>query len=296
MVAAIACIAFGVLLVASACARIADGAAARQALATYGVIGERPQRITWVELIVAELVLGAAVGAGLGIAAWAAAMLALVLFAAQLAILAQGGRGLPSAAFGAHGRVGPRGVATTGAVALGFVALPFLPERALSTEQWLGIGLGFALVGVVGLALALLALARTVQQLRGQQPRTAPLTLDSPHEGPEIGARSRLIQAFGALAPEQLALAVFADERMLMAPPLADALDVLARHPLIALRELEESHDAEAWALADVPGGPYAVALDIDGTVLAKGRVAGGEQLEALLHTAEQRRRSLGVS
>ena len=33
----------------------------------------------------------------------------------------------------------------------------------------------------------------------------------------------------------------------------------------------DEVRDADAWAAADVPGSPFAVALDADGTVLAKG-------------------------
>ena len=50
------------------------------------------------------------------------------------------------------------------------------------------------------------------------------------------------------------------------------------------------SRDADAWAAADVPGSPFAVALDADGTVLAKGTFNTGAQLESVLAAAERRR------
>jgi hypothetical protein len=39
-----------------------------------------------------------------------------------------------------------------------------------------------------------------------------------------------------------------------------------------------------------VPGSPYAVALDLDGTVLAKGTFNNLAQLESVVATAERRR------
>ena len=39
-----------------------------------------------------------------------------------------------------------------------------------------------------------------------------------------------------------------------------------------------------------MPGGPFAVALDMDGTVLAKGTFNTGAQLETVLAAAERRR------
>ena len=39
----------------------------------------------------------------------------------------------------------------------------------------------------------------------------------------------------------------------------------------MVLRTFDEVEDADAWSAADVPGSPFAVALDADGTVLAKG-------------------------
>ncbi len=56
------------------------------------------------------------------------------------------------------------------------------------------------------------------------------------------------------------------------------------------MRTFDEYRDAYAWEAADVPGSPFAVALDADGTVLAKGTFNTGAQLESVLAAAEQRR------
>jgi hypothetical protein len=56
------------------------------------------------------------------------------------------------------------------------------------------------------------------------------------------------------------------------------------------VRSFEEGGDAAAWSELRVPGSPYAVALDLDGTVLAKGTFNNLAQLESVLATAERRR------
>ena len=61
-------------------------------------------------------------------------------------------------------------------------------------------------------------------------------------------------------------------------------------HPRVALHTFDEVEHADAWAAADVPGSPFAVALDADGTVLAKGTFNTGAQLESVLAAAERRR------
>ena len=62
------------------------------------------------------------------------------------------------------------------------------------------------------------------------------------------------------------------------------------KHPSVSLRTFDEVEHADAWAAADVPGSPFAVALDSDGTVLAKGTFNTGAQLESVLAAAERRR------
>ena len=63
----------------------------------------------------------------------------------------------------------------------------------------------------------------------------------------------------------------------------------------MVLRRFDEVEDADAWALADVPGSPFAVALGADGTVLAKGTFNSGAQLESVLAAAERRARGDAV-
>ena len=116
-----------------------------------------------------------------------------------------------------------------------------------------------------------------------------------PHEGPEIGARSQLLHAFGTIAPDQFGLAVFTSDGCRLCRTLEPAIASLGRHPLVILREFDEVREAVAWDVADAPGSPYAVALDTDGTVLAKGTFNTGPQLESVLAAAERRRRELRV-
>ena len=54
----------------------------------------------------------------------------------------------------------------------------------------------------------------------------------------------------------------------------------------------DEHADGDVWAVAGVPGAPYAVALDRFGLVLAKGTVNDGTQLRSVLAAAEARVRA----
>jgi hypothetical protein len=76
---------------------------------------------------------------------------------------------------------------------------------------------------------------------------------------------------------------------------LEPAVDFLARDPFLAVRVFDEHRDADAWQALAVPGAPYAVALALDGTVLAKGTFNNLAQLESVLGTAEGREREASV-
>jgi hypothetical protein len=166
---------------------------------------------------------------------------------------------------------------------------PVLPRTDPSTDGWLAIGLGFALAGLIALSVVVLALAREVGMLRLAVPQAG--ALEVAHEGPEIGARSALVAAFAPdLRRGRLGLAVFTSEGCGMCRALAPAIARFGEHPSVALRTFDEVADAGAWAAADVPGSPFAVALDADGTVLAKGTFNTGAQLESVLAAAERRR------
>ncbi len=273
----------GALLLGSAALKLLDGPRTRAALSTYGLHGEAAG-IAWAALVAVEPVLGVAVALGVQAAMWAAAALFTAFTLAQGAVLMAGRGGAPCACFGARGRVGRGSLGRASVLAAAFAALPLLHRRALSTDEWLAIGLAAALLGVVALAVAVLALARELAALRdGGDPRGA---LEIPEEGPELGGRTELM----AVEPGRLGLAVFTSEGCAMCRALEPAIAALGRDPLVRLRTFDEVRDAHAWEAADIPGSPFAVALDADGIVLAKGTFNTARQLESVLAAAERRR------
>jgi hypothetical protein len=287
MVSVVACLVLGLVLVASAALKLADPRGTRAALATYGLRSEAPARVVWGALLVVEAGLGIAVAAGIDAAAYAAGALLALFCATQAVALMTGRGGAPCACFGARGRVSRGSVARAAVLAAAFAVRPLLPRSEPSTDGWLAFGLGAALLGIAGLAVGLLALAREVGMLRlAIDPRGA---LEVAHEGPEIGARSPLGSRL-ELAPGRIGLAVFSSEGCGLCRSLEPAVAALGADPRVALRTFDEVRDADAWAVADVPGSPFAVALDADGTVLAKGTFNTGAQLESVLAAAERRR------
>jgi hypothetical protein len=243
----------------------------------------------WAVVIVVESGMGAAVAVGLDWGARGAALLMAGACAAQVGAIAVGRAGAPCGCFGARGRVGRSSAAWAALLAGAFAVLPVLPRGEVTTEGWLAIGLAFALAGLIGLAVVVLALAREVGMLRlSVAPRGA---LEVAHEGPEVGAHSALAAAFGGdLAPGVIGLAVFTSEGCRLCRALEPVVAALGAHPTVRLRTFDEVEDASSWAAADVPGSPFAVALDADGTVLAKGTFNTGAQLESVLAAAERRR------
>jgi hypothetical protein len=287
MLSVVVCLVLGLVLGASAVLKLADRQGTQAALATYGI--RAGAGLVWGALVLVEAALGVAVAAGIDAAAYAAAGLMAVFAVAQGAALATGRGGAPCACFGARGEVSDASITRAVLLAAALAVAPSLPRSEPTTEQWLALGLAVALLGLVALAVAVLALAREVGMLRlAQDPRGA---LEVAHEGPEVGARSALAERFdGELAPGRLALAVFSSEGCQMCRALAPAVAALGRDPSVVLREFDEVRDADAWTAADIPGSPFAVALDADGTVLAKGTFNTGAQLESVLGAAERRR------
>ena len=285
MVGVVVSLVLALVLLASAILKLADPTGTRAALATYGI--RRSTTLVWGALVVVETILAVGVGAGVDAAAYAAGALLAGFCGAQAAALAAGRGGAPCACFGARGRISRGSVARTGLLAVAFAALPLLPRTEPSTEGWLAIGLAAALLGLVALAVVVLALAREVGMLRlAADPRGA---LEVAHEGPEVGGRTALAEHI-ELAPGRIALAVFSSEGCGLCRALEPAIAALARDPRVTLRTFDEVRNAAAWAAADVPGSPFAVALDADGTVLAKGTFNTGAQLESVLAAAERRR------
>jgi hypothetical protein len=287
MLSVAVCLALGLVLLASAVLKVVDRQGTQSALATYGI--RRAAPVVWGLIVAAELLLAVAVGAGVDAAAYAAAALMALFAGAQGVALARGRGGAPCACFGARGHVSGASIARAVVLAAAFAAAPALPRSEPTTEEWLALGLAGALLGLVALAVVVLALAREVGMLRlSLDPRGA---LEVAHEGPEVGARSPLADRFGdELTPGRIGLAVFSSEGCQMCRALAPAVAAFGRDPRVVLRDFDEVRHADAWAVADVPGSPFAVALDADGTVLAKGTFNTGAQLESVLAAAERRR------
>jgi len=267
-----------VLLLAAA-AKLRAGTRGRDALRSYGFGSPRVRAGLWSGTIAAEAGLGAALAAGVpGAAEGSAALLGLFAVALVVAI-ARGRTGSPCGCFGGRSRIGRPAAARTAALAGALAALPFLPDAHPSTDAWLGIGLAVALVAVAGLAVAVLALARELGELRMAVAPQAALSLE--HEGPELGSRLDLIERFERAAP--LAVAVFTSPGCALCTALEPSLRLVASDPEVELELFDEEAEATAWRDLAIPGSPYAVVLSADGDVLAKGTFNSLFQLESLL-------------
>ncbi len=276
------------VLVASALLKLGRPGASRAALESFGISGPRAATSALAGTIAAELVLAAGVAVGLDWAAWAAAGLMLLFAAAMARAIAVGRAGAPCACFGARSRIGWPGVARNVGLAAAFAALPFLPEGDPSTDGWLAIGLGIALLACAGLAVAVLALARELGMLRLRLGGQAALEIEE--EGPPVGEPAP--ELIARLSPNgaSTAVAIFTSEGCRVCQSLEPAIESLAREPTLAIGVFDEVAEADLWRLHDVPGSPFAVALDRGGTVLAKGTFNNLAQLESVVATAEHRR------
>ena len=179
----------------------------------------------------------------------------------------------------------PRSLARAGLLAVAFAVLPLLDRERAEHRGLAGDRLAVALLGIAALGVAVLALARELGALRAGD-RPARRARD-----PRGGAGARRPHGARWTSSPGRARARGLHVRGLRAVPRARAGDRGARpRPARALRTFDEVRDAHAWAAAGIPGSPFAVALDEDGTVLAKGTFNTPAQLESVLATAERRR------
>jgi hypothetical protein len=290
MAGVIAQLVLALVLVAASGFKLSAPASSQAALATFGLQSAKTRAIVWAALILTELTLAAGVALGADAAAYLAAMMMVAFAVALVVALARGRGGAPCACFGSRSRVGWPAVARNAALAVAFAALPAIPSRELTTDEWLAVGLAVALAACAGLALAVLALAREVGMLRLRL--GADSALEIPGEGPELGGRSAVIERFAPGDGAELAFAVFVSRGCAACAALEPAIESLAGEPMLAVESFEESADAEVWTALGIPGSPYAVAMALDGTVLAKGTFNNLAQLESVLATAERRRAS----
>lgn len=275
------------VLAAAALAKIASPGSSQASLATFGFSEGPLRRVAWIALVTTELGLAIAVGAGSDEAAYAAAALMAMFAALLISALMRGRSGAPCACFGARSRVTPLAVLRNLALAAGFAALPSLPQTDLSSDQWLGLGLAVALISCAGLAVAVLALAREVGMLRLQVGTRGALEIAG--EGPYLGTAPAELAAPDA-APATLGLAIFTSPGCHICQTLEPAIQSLRSEPGLTVRVFDEQDQAQEWRELRVPGSPFAIAHELDGTVLAKGTFNDLAQLESVVATAERRR------
>jgi hypothetical protein len=275
------------VLIASAVAKLASPASSAAALDTFG-IPPGARRAVWTALVALELALAVGVATGLDAAAYAAALLMGGFGAALLLALRRGMAGAPCACFGSRSKVSRLSVARNMLLACAFAAVPLVPVGHLSTDQWLGLGLGISLLLIAGLVAAVLALAREVGMLRLRLGPAAALEIE--HEGPPLGQPTGLIERIETAPRTELALAVFSSEGCHICRSLEPAVSSLAREPFLAVATFSEQAEPGLWSELGIPGSPYGIALGLDGAVLAKGTFNSLAQLESILATAEQRR------
>jgi len=291
MLATIADVVLGLVLLGSAGAKLVAPVRTRAALATFGLTTPRARALAWGGAVALEVLLGVGVALGLDTAAWAAAILMLAFAALLTRALHAGRAGQPCGCLGTRSRVSRLALGRTLALAAAYALLPLVPARGLSTDAWLAIGLGVALAAVATLAVLLLALAREVGELRLAIPPQLPLEIDG--EGPPRGSRVGLIERFIPQPSARFALAVFSSEGCPMCQALEPAVTALQRDPLLAVETFDEREDADIWRAHAIPGSPYALVLALDGTVLAQGTFNSARQLEALVAAGEAREREL---
>jgi hypothetical protein len=281
----------GAVLIGAAVAKLANPSAGREALAGFGFESPASRTVAFWSLIALELGLGVGAIAGSTEAAWLGAAVMLMFALTMTGAIMRGRTGEPCGCFGAKSRIGWPGVARNLALAAGFAVVAVLDSQTLTTDQWLGLGLIAALAACAGLGLVTVALAREIVLLR---PRVGPASaLEIPSEGPEVGSRADVVEAIEGAPDAELALAVFTSDGCHVCEALRPAVDSIAAHPSVAVRRFDEHADSAAWLALDVPGSPYAIALDPDGTVLAKGTFNNLAQLESILAAGERRRGSL---
>lgn len=247
-------------LLAAAALKVADRTGTTVAAETFGLRGQAARWI-WLPLATLEAGLGVALLVGAHGAAWAVATLLAGFTAAQAVAIAVGRGGAPCGCLGARGRVSWGSVARTALLGAAALLLALTGPTASSAP----------LLSTLIAAAAALMFA-TMIVVRARPPTAA---LDVLGEGPPLGTRLPL--------GDGVRLALFTAQSC----RLCHALIPRARR--LGATVYDESADAAAWALAAVPGAPFAVALAADGTVLAKGTVNTRAQLTSVFDAVRAR-------
>ncbi|HKH22770.1 MAG TPA: MauE/DoxX family redox-associated membrane protein [Solirubrobacterales bacterium] len=283
----------GIVLAGAALAKLAKPRESIGAMSSFGFEAGPIRPLAWAGLIALEL--GLAVGVVLGSdgAAYGAAALMLLFAALTAGAIFRGRAGAPCACFGPGAKVSWLGVLRNLGLAAGFALAGAADAIELGTEGWLGVGVGAALLACGGLIVAVLGLAREVGMLRLQLGTQGALEIAG--EGPEIGSSAAELADRIGRNRADLGLAVFTSEGCHLCQTLAPAIDNVAQDPRVLVARFDEVMEAELWRSLGIPGSPFALALDREGTVLAKGTFNNLAQLESVLATAERRGQTAGA-
>jgi thiol-disulfide isomerase/thioredoxin len=280
-------VALGIVLAGAALAKLAAPRPSIAALGSFG-FGDGPLRpIAWAALIAVELALAVAVALGSDAAAYAAAALMAMFAALTVAALFRGRAGAPCACFGPRSTVSWLGVLRNVALAAAFAVLPSVGSISIGTQAWMWIAIGVALAACAALSVAVLALAREVGMLRLRLGTQGALEISG--EGPDIGSRPEGLSERIGHNGADFGLALFTSEGCAICQTLAPAIDNVAKDPRVEVAVFDEVAEAEVWRALEIPGSPFALALDGEGKVLAKGTFNSLAQLESVLATAERR-------
>lgn len=274
-----------VLIVSAGAKAFAPGS--RRDLDALGIRGATFQGFAWAGAIVLELALAAFLLLGFEWGLIAAAALFAVFAALHLSALRRGAGGRSCGCLGRRGTVSGGSALANAALAL-LAGGAYVVGELQPSEQALviaGFVVLFFAVAVLGAAVAALArelgIVRLALQSRG--------ALEVTEEGPPLGDQLQIGRWFDT-AGRDLALAVFTSEGCPVCQNLGPSIDFMARDPELAVLTFDEVVDQDAWTAFDSPGAPYAVALDSNGTVLAKGIPNTLPQLESIVATAVRRR------
>lgn len=286
-------VALGIVLAGASLAKLASPRATIGALGNFGFPEGPAQPIAWAALIAVELGLAVGVALGSNAAAYAAAALMALFAALTVAALLRGRAGAPCACFGPHSKVSWLGVVRNLGLGVAFALVPSAGSVSIGTQGWMWMAIGLALVGCAALAIAVLALAREVGMLRLQVGTQGALEVAG--EGPDIGSPAPALSARISQNGAEFGLAVFTSEGCGICQTLAPAIENVARDPRVSVGVFDEVAEADLWISLQIPGSPFALALDEEGTVLAKGTFNNLAQLESVLATAERRERVGGA-
>jgi hypothetical protein len=280
-------VALGIVLAGAALAKLAAPRASIAALGSFGFAEGALRPIAWATLIAVELALAVAVALGSDAAAYAAAGLMAMFAALMVGALQRGRAGAPCGCFGARSKVSWLGVLRNVVLAAAFAVVPSVESISIGTQGWLAVGIGVALAACAALAVVVLALAREVGMLRLQLGTQGALEIAG--EGPEIGSLAPGLSTRISRNGADFRLAVFTSEGCGICQTLSPAIENVAKDPRVAVGVFDEAVEAELWRTLEIPGSPFALALDRQGTVLAKGTFNNLAQLESVLATAARR-------